>query len=107
MLGSDGRQTLNRDGNPCISASREASWHIGWSHLAGKRAFDRGDERASWPVLMSLNIVDAATVLQQDKPCVWISNIGWGWVIAASERWTLLAVSLGQKQRFDCFSFVF
>lgn len=31
MLGSDGRKTLNRDANPCISAAREKSLHIGQS----------------------------------------------------------------------------
>jgi hypothetical protein len=46
-----------------------------------------------------VEILDTATVLQQGKPCVLLPNVRRGWIVASSERWTLLAVLLGQEQR--------
>jgi len=60
-----------------------------------KRAFDRGDKRASWPALALLRFLILQLCCSKASP----ANVSRVWIVASSERWTLLALLLGQKQR--------
>lgn len=90
------------DATPCagmrILASRQLGRKLGisnsliWLTSVHLIAGTRGRHDQCWRV----EIVHAATVLQQGKPCIWIPNVRCHWLVATSERWTLLVVLLGQ-----------